>query len=306
MKTTPRYSEFKGYYNVDPEALDDPRDPQEPDQYLFTEPGLGHPGHLEVDAIADLLEELNSQLQHPNRAITYSLGFDDRTAGVTFLDLDLLTTETLERLREMLASQAPLWRIVITGPDDDSTIIIYPSAVVYPSEEAPEQSVARIRQSLVEERDRTTGVFERQLQYVQNVLKVEASQLTRPYEPAILAAFDTESGDDSELCVWLLQDGYAIKNRCWIPETDRGDGFCGPCGTAQYDVRQDGTLTGFMKAGAQFLGRLTALSYHKHDFTGEIILINPETQTPVRRAIPPSSILTDEQVKASLALESSP
>ncbi|MEX0792923.1 MAG: hypothetical protein WD045_07275 [Pirellulaceae bacterium] len=300
MKTTPRYSEFKGFYNVDPEALDDPRDPQDPDQYLFTEPGLGHPGHLEVDAIADLLEELNSQLQHPDRAISYSLGFDDRTAGVTFLDFDLLTTATLERLREMLAAQAPLWRIVVAGPDDDSSIAVYPSAIVYPSEEEPEDSVARIRQSLADQRDRTTGVFERQLQYVQNVLKVEASQLTLPYEPVVLAVFDTESGDDSELCVWLLQDGYAIKNRCWIPETDRGDGFCGTCGTAQYDVRRDGTLTGFMKAGAQFLGRLTALAYHKQDFTGEIILVDPETQTAVRRAIPPSGILTDEQVKETL------
>jgi len=305
MKTTPRYSEFKGFYNVDPEAVDDLQDSQEPDQYLFTEPGLGHPGHLEVDAIADLLEELNSQLQHPERAISYSLGFDDRTAGVTFLDFELLTTATLERLREMLSSQAPLWRILITGPDDDSTIAIYPSAIVYPSEEEPEQSVARIRQSLADQRDRTTGVFERQLQYVQNLLKAEASQLTLPYEPLVLAVFDTESGDDSELCVWLLQDGYAIKNRCWIPETDRGDGFCGTCGTAQYDVRKDGTLTGFMKAGAQFLGRLTALAYHKQDFTGEIILINPETQSPVRRAIPPSSILTDEEVKESLTLEGS-
>jgi len=301
MMKTPRYSEFKGYYNVDPRMIEDPNDPPDYSDYLWIQDGLDGPGYHEVDAIADLLEEFHASLGRSERAISYSLGFDDRTAGLFLLHSDLLTVSVMETLQNLLSRRAPLWRFVIPGENEGDTIVIYPSTIAYPTPGDPELIMKSIRESAADEYERTKAVFERQLRYVKRVIKDALPPKGIPYDPVIVAAFDSESGNCDDLCVWLLQDGYAHAGRSWLPDQDLGDGFLGEISLPNSDVTVDGTLAPYMEAGAEFVGELSVWAYSKQDFHGELILVNPATKEQVRRPIPPSSILSDKDVKLFLA-----
>lgn len=298
MTNTPRVADFKGLYNVDPTLVGETMPFDE--DFLCIRKGLAPPSYAEIDRVADLIVRFANEVGGSSDAVSYSVGFEDRTALVTFRLIDMLTNENLELLRQHLQDHTSDWRIIVCGVSDATSICIYPSKIVLPQDGNPSRVVGTIRDALIEQHENTDGVHERQLAYVK--IKIRQANIPPiPYEPIILAAFDSERGNPEEVAIWILQSGYAHLGLSWLADDDMGDGFLGQLGSSEFDVTESRKLVGFMDAEDSFVGCLNAYAYDKSRFSHEIILVNPYTNEIQRRSISKSDLLSDHDVKAMLA-----
>ncbi len=117
MVATPRYSEFNGIYNVDVKFLVE----VDKANVLCSKQGLEPPSLAEIDMIVDEIEALNQYLQQSAQVLSYSIGFCDRTACLTFLNLEFLNEVNLKLVQDLLKRSAQDWRIIVYGVIDDET-----------------------------------------------------------------------------------------------------------------------------------------------------------------------------------------
>ncbi len=310
MTKTPTYRAFKGWYNVSPPTDTEHNEGADGSQFLCTGEGLRRPGLQEIDRLADWFVSLDKKLrkkqdtQAPSNevdeAVSYHVGFEDRTAQLTFSNPDDMTMRLLEDIRIHLAKREPLWRVLILGDDDDTTIVVYPTAIILPGDGNPELQLTTIRERAKESHDRTDGVFDRQLAYVKRLLRSQAPLSDPPYLPRIICSFDSSRGDKKCMCIWVLQDGHTHTGRNSTPMEKTADGFIGACGGTCLDVVASGDVLEFLSAENGFVGELIAMSYDKSMFLGYIELLNPDNGKKLKYKIPSESILSDVTVRHRL------
>ena len=207
-------------------------------------------------------------------------------------------------LQGFLQAKAPLWRVVVRGIDDQTTIVVYPTAVVLPATTDRDTQLSTIREKMLHHRDRTVGVFNRQMEYAKQVLASWAPVSKPPYMPRVVWPLGSDKGDTQCLAIWILEDGYGHEKRSWIPDDETTDGFQGIAGMTGLDVTEDGHVAAYMTAGDKFVGVLTGLIYSKRAFRGSIELREPSTGKRQKFEIAEETVLSDEEVQRRLGFKS--
>jgi hypothetical protein len=290
MYKTPSAVEYKGLYNVEPSNDIE----QNQEQYLVITAGLGRPTFDEISSLTDCICRVMYSSGVKPGSLYYDLGFLDRTAKISFRDPADLSTERLKSLQGILNSEFEEWRIAVVGISAHSTIIVYPSKIVFPFDDDEPSQLNRIRDELVSEHDESEGSFQRQLQYVRQLLPSFSSKLESfKGPPLVLAVFDNYRGDKRSLCVWVIDPGDGIRIKNWIPDEDMGDGFEGTAGAvAEFDVTDEGDLVDAYSAEDRYRGCSYALVYNKDKNRGKIYMVSPFNRERVELSISEYHVLT--------------
>jgi hypothetical protein len=277
--TTPSATQFDGFYNVDPDCFGSAREYNR-DHYLCVEKGLQPPELDELNNVTDLLIEYAANEGLTTNKIYYSVGFADRTAKFGFRNPNDMTSQRMEALRVLLEEKAPSWRVCLEGLSPETTIIIYPSLIAYPTTESPIAQLSRIQVEDLDYNDRIKGTVQRQMNYVAAVVKNRIEELKSTIEfPVFLAVFDRAQGDDENFCVWLFDRGYRHQGLSSLPGDSHGDGLLGVISGTQKDVTSAGIIVDYLEAKRKFVGCVCALIYSKAEFKGYCIFENANGTT---------------------------
>lgn len=290
MYKTPSAIEFIGLYNVEPKNDVE----QNKENYLVITPGLGEPTFDEINSLTDCIcEAMYSSGVKPG-SLYYDLGFQDRTAKISFRNPSDLSMERLDSLERILNSQFEEWRIAVVGISAHSTIIVYPTGIIFPCDEDKQVQIERIRNELVSEQDESEGSFQRQLQYVRQLVPTLSARLESfKGPPIVVAVFDNYRGDERSFCVWVIDPGDGIRIKNWIPDEDMGDGFEGTAGAAaEFDVTDEGDLWDAYSAEDRYRGCSYALVYNKGKNHGKIYMVSPSSGERVELSISEYRVLT--------------
>lgn len=291
MQNTPSALEFDGFYNVEPNE----NDKESQGSFLVVRPGVGLPTFDEINALTDgVLVAMRDSGVQPGQ-LYYDLGFQDRTAKVSFRNPTDLSMARLNALQSVLTSKFENWRIAVIGNSKETTIIIYPSAIVFPKDSDHLRQLKRIREDLARNYDDTEGAFQRQLQYVRHAIASERKDLgVFNGPPRIIAVFDNFRSDLTSLCIWVVDPGDGIRIPNWIPEDDFGDGFKGTAGaSAEFDVTSTGELVEAYTAKDRYRGCTYALVYSKDRNRGSIFFVSPKDGARVEIPIAHLPVLSD-------------
>ncbi|MDW8244780.1 MAG: hypothetical protein RMJ88_16350 [Thermogemmata sp.] len=208
-QNTPSAAEFDGYYNVPADPYDDGS------PHLDTIPSPPPLRLHEVKRISNDVREVVYQYANP-RGYTpneirnyYDMcvmeDLTDRTLNISFIDVYDCTIELVRQLRHLLATTYPLWRIRIMGSCDETTIMIYPSAVRYGSHPADTDEVKALTEvlRLEAEKQGRPAIVDQQRAILKRLIRSAIASGIQ-HAAIVVAGFDNYEGDHSEMTLWTL------------------------------------------------------------------------------------------------------
>ncbi len=262
---------------------------------------LDKPMADEVFAALDFGEKVGSKFKGMKEKPYCNATMDQRTLWMTICPAHSITLESLEVLRVALNAEMPHWRIVLGNCEDESTIVIYPDALVFPSEDEPATALKKVLDILSKEEaidSEQQAMLQRQRLFARCELQTYVPLEQGAYPPKIIAITELRKSRIDQIVVWCIDGSEGREKGNWFDRPlYEGDGFRGVQSdnftregirieTGDWQTPIGATLTEAYFEKSKFRNRI----HFRHSITGEDLWIE----------VDPKTIMNDRQVRERL------
>jgi len=292
-KRRPSVDEFEGIFNLN--KNDHSKSPYSDEEVLCTAssiPDLTRDEQVQVlIAVADTIKTSGKSifvplLDYPNPAgpkdfliVQHDV---DRTISIEWSSHSIVTLNVIEGIKNVLAHDFPLWRVILFGRSKMTKIAIYADCVQFHSSLAGDGLAGKLKRAMDFEQnefDNTVGLKLKQHTHVEKNFKKRFNAIQTSMSPQIVFHFDRYALDEGDSVFWVF---HRMSSCFDIELLNESYAF-----SKAFEVSSTGELAGLYDLGDDCFGYLIEVVVKKK-LLGDTVIIRDEqnVQKQWRLAVP--------------------